>query len=126
VRYVNAEGRDLNAKDLLVGDTFDVVVQCRNTLGRKIDNLALSVPIPTCWEFANERIGMEGKEGVSLAVRLEGHSRQHVYTYFSLKPSETKTFRYTATVVYGVATTSRRYALRPCTTGTSRRSSRAS
>ncbi len=102
VRYVNAEGRDLNAKDLLVGDTFDVVVQCKNTLGRKIDNLALSVPIPTCWEFANERVGMEGKEGVSPSQYDWKDIRDtHVYTYFSLKPSETKTFRYTATVVYG-------------------------
>lgn len=101
VRYVSGSGRNVRVSDLAVGDSFTMIVTCRNTSGKTLNNLVLSVPVPTCWEFANERIGMEGSSsGSSSSYDYKDIKDTHIYTYFQLQSSQTKTFRYIATVVY--------------------------
>ncbi len=101
VEYRDGDGKRIELSNLSPGKTFTVDVSVKNTFGKKIDNVALSVPIPTCWEFANERIGMEGDSDESVRnYDWRDMKDTHVYTYFSLDRDETKSYRFTATVAY--------------------------
>ncbi len=102
VEYRDGSGKRLRLEDLEPGKTFTIDVSVRNSFGKKVDNVALSVPVPTCWEFANERVGMEDDaESGTRDYDWRDMKDTHVHTYFSLDRDESKTYRFTATVAYG-------------------------
>ena len=63
VKYVGADGAAVNPSALPQGTRFQAVVTVRNAqLGRGVDNLALSLRIPSGWEIINERLAGDDAE----------------------------------------------------------------
>ncbi|MCR5606891.1 MAG: alpha-2-macroglobulin [Treponema sp.] len=59
VDYISdSEGR-INPAELKLGDTFTIEITVKNNYRENVENLALSMPIPTCWELSNDRIGSD-------------------------------------------------------------------
>lgn len=120
VQYLDANGATINPEYLKLGDSFTVRVTVRNGTADRADNVALSLPVPTCWEFANDRVGAPDEGGPETAGGEEGRpggangrggtnaplfdyqdiKDTHIYTYFSLNGNETKLFEFSATVAY--------------------------
>jgi len=101
VKYLNADGRAVDPSSLRTGDSVTIVVTARNLTKKRVENLALSVPIPTCWEFSNDRLAMEGDEAAKAGLYdWRDIKDTHVHTYFALDPNESREYAFKATVSY--------------------------
>ena len=125
VQYIDSSGRVLQPEELVPGDSFTVQAGVTNLTRKKVENIALELPVPTCWEFTNERVGMDAVAGSTDSRSNDneddyydddyyGRNRKsieplydyrdirdtHIYTYFGLNSEETKTFTFSATVAY--------------------------
>ncbi|MCR5724098.1 MAG: alpha-2-macroglobulin [Treponema sp.] len=86
-----------------VGETVELVVTVENTSNSDVDNIALTVPIGTCLEFANDRLGVDSDNPRYAYQDIRDDA---VYTYFKLyryadwgEPKEL-TFKFYVTVSY--------------------------
>ncbi|MGP1438784.1 MAG: alpha-2-macroglobulin family protein, partial [Treponema sp.] len=89
----------VNFDNIKKGDRFFIFITAKNKSNVKLDNLVLSLPIPTGWEISNARIAD------ITSVKKYNYDYQdiqdtHVYTYFSLSSGEEKNFIFEATSVY--------------------------
>jgi len=90
------ETLDLN--NIKKGDRFFIFVTAKNKGNVNLDDLVLSLPIPTGWEISNNRI-------VDVSQDMQNYDYQdiqdtHIYTYFSLSSGSERTFVFEATDVY--------------------------
>ncbi|HNY20742.1 MAG TPA: alpha-2-macroglobulin family protein [Treponemataceae bacterium] len=99
VQYINGTGRVITPREMAPGDTFTVQVRVTNLTKKKVDNVALSVPVPTCWEFANDRLGSDTDQKSTLYTYRDIRDTV-INTYFNLKESDSKTFTLRATIAY--------------------------
>jgi uncharacterized protein YfaS (alpha-2-macroglobulin family) len=63
VKYTDSNGNEIRPAEMKIGDSFTVSVRVTNLTNKKVENLALSLPIPTTWEFGNDRVGSDEKDG---------------------------------------------------------------
>lgn len=96
-----------------VGDTVPITVKVENTAGKDVKNIALTIPIGTCLEFTNERVGRDYDdddddydERESTPYDYQDIRDNAVYTYFDLyrvrdrgEPNEI-TLTFNVTVAY--------------------------
>ncbi len=83
--------------DKTQGSPVDITVQITNTSEKSLENLALTVPVPTGFEFTNERLASGTS---SSAYRYQDIRDEAIYTYFDLKRGETVSFTFNATLAY--------------------------
>ena len=84
VSYKDSNGNTVTPKNLSQGDSFKITVRVYNTSGKDLENLALTIPVPTCWEMANDRIA-DDTEASHHNYRYMDIKDDAVYTYFDLK-----------------------------------------
>ena len=99
VSYMDSNGNTVTPKNLSQGDSFKITVRVYNTSGKDLENLALTIPVPTCWEMANDRIA-DDTEASHHNYRYMDIKDDAVYTYFDLKNKNSVVFDYEATVAY--------------------------
>jgi len=92
------DGDEVSATDLKIGDTFTITVSIENDTVSEVQNVALTLPIPTCWEINNDRIGLD--EDYNSNYDYQDIRDTAIYTYFSLSGRKEKTFQFSATVAY--------------------------
>ena len=92
------DGENVSEKELKLGDTFTITIEVSNTTYSDCKNIALTLPIPTCWEINNDRIGLD--EDYNSSFDYQDIKDSAVYTYFSLDGRQEKTFQFSATVAY--------------------------
>ena len=68
-------------------------------MAKKIENIALTFPIPTCWEISNDRIALDSSDG-SDSFAYQDIRDDVVYTYFDLARRDSVTYKFYATVAY--------------------------
>ncbi len=80
-----------------LGDSVSIGVKVTNTSGKEIKNIALTIPVPTGFEFTNERLSSdyEGSNYTYQDIRDDA-----IYTYFDLKSGESLSFTFDATLAY--------------------------
>ena len=112
VRYMRAnrasdmnEGKNLSMekvdlKDIKKGDRFFIFVTAKNKSHVKLDDLVLSLPIPTGIEISNNRIVDVSNDMQNYNYDYQDIQDTHIYTYFSLSNGEEKNFMFEATSVY--------------------------
>ena len=81
------------------GDSFVVDVSVENTFGKKIENIALTLPFATCWEFNNDRIA-DTSQSYSSSYSYQDIRDEAIYTYFDLAASDTLHLSFPMTVAY--------------------------
>lgn len=97
VKYFDENGKYLNKRNIKKGDNFTIEIDVINDTEKSIENVALTVPISTAWEFSNDRIGSTEKSYNS-NFDYQDFRDDKVCTYFTL--SSDKTFTFHATAVY--------------------------
>jgi uncharacterized protein YfaS (alpha-2-macroglobulin family) len=100
VQYMDENGTIVKASSLAPGDSFSIGVSVSNLTKKTVDNVALSLPVPTCWEFLNERIGTVTDTDITTGYDYRDIKDTAISTYFSLKPEENRFFMFHATVAY--------------------------
>lgn len=118
IQYFDQNDNALLPTALLPGMSFSIRVGVTNLTRTKVENIALTLLVPTCWEFSNERVGApeidssandseeseDYDEGDVTTLVKEYDYRDikdtSIETYFTLKPFEGKTFVFHATVAY--------------------------
>jgi uncharacterized protein YfaS (alpha-2-macroglobulin family) len=100
VQYLDDSNRPVQPRELAQGDSFTLRVTVTNLTRSKVENLALSVPVPTCWEFANNRVAAEGDEKTDGAYTYRDIKDTGIMTYFNLAAGEIRGFVFPATVAY--------------------------
>jgi hypothetical protein len=94
------EQKPVDVSSLAQGTSFLMTVDITNTTFRQVGNLALTQMVPSGWEIQNTRLfeaGLSLKEGT---YDYRDFRDDRVYTYFSLKPGETKKFFIILTASY--------------------------
>ena len=99
VSYFDSDGHMISPADLKVGDSFVIKILVANQTSKKIENVALTFPIPTCWEISNDRIALDSNGG-SDAFDYQDIRDDAVYTYFALPHRDSVVYRFHATVAY--------------------------
>ncbi|GIV37584.1 MAG: hypothetical protein KatS3mg032_1963 [Cyclobacteriaceae bacterium] len=99
--YLDLQGRPINVSKLEQGTQFVASVTVLNQMpASELRNLALTRVFPSGWEITNLRL----EEAESLAGGNQPDYQDvrddRVYTYFSLRQSERKTFRVLLTATY--------------------------
>lgn len=100
VAWLDMEQKPVDVSSLAQGKSFLMTVDITNTTFRQVGNLALTQMVPSGWEIQNTRLfeaGLQLKEG---AFDYRDFRDDRVYTYFSLKPGETKKFFIILTASY--------------------------
>lgn len=99
VAYLNTDGQRISPADLKTGDSCIINITVDNPSKKKIENIALTLPIPTCWEISNDRISSHTSDGSS-SFAYQDIRDDAVYTYFDLPAKRSVTYLFYATVVY--------------------------
>ena len=92
VEYKDLDGNSIEVDKMTQGSDFVVDVSISNHTQAKIDNIALTQILPSGWEIHNSRMDAEQNNN-NAAFDYQDTRDDRVYTYFELKPGETKTFR---------------------------------
>lgn len=107
VTYLDPNGVSIPLSSVTMGDSFAVRVSVTNERRDKIENIALTVPVPTCWEFGNARVGdsgdaesEDGDSGAESSYDWRDIRDTGIFTYFTLDRNETKTWTFHATQAY--------------------------
>ncbi|MBP5696452.1 MAG: alpha-2-macroglobulin [Treponema sp.] len=98
VSYLDANGSTVYPGSLKQGDDFKIHVRILNTSGKKVENIAFTLPIPTGWEISNDRIG--GGSSNSAPFSYQDFKDDAVYTYFDLNDGNKMELVFYATVAY--------------------------
>jgi len=99
VSYFDSSDNQVYPGTLKHGDDFKIKVRVLNNSGKKVENIALTIPIPTCWEISNDRIG-DGHSTNSTAFSYQDFKDEAVYTYFDLNDGNKKELTFYGTVAY--------------------------
>ncbi|MBQ1671171.1 MAG: alpha-2-macroglobulin [Treponema sp.] len=99
VSYVDSNGSTVYPGSLKHGDDFKINVRVTNTSGKTVENIALTVPLPTAWEINNDRIG-GGESSSSTSFSYQDFKDEAVYTYFNLSSGSRIDLTFYATVAY--------------------------
>ena len=93
VKYLDMQGREINPSGFIQGTDFISEIQIRNP-GMRGDyrELVLSTVFPSGWEILNERLTGDLHNLRSSTVDHRDIRDDRIYTYFSLKAGETKSF----------------------------------
>ncbi len=107
--FFSEEGTRLRPEALTPGQRFTMRITVKNTSLADVDNIALSLPIPTGWEMTNLRLA-SSDDGKDDEDNENGKHKQpfdyqdirdtHIYTYFSLDGRSSKIFDFAGTVTY--------------------------
>jgi len=89
----------LDVASLEQGTDFLVRVTVANTAARHLQQIALSHLVPSGWEIHNERMD-PSLRGESSPFDYRDIRDDRVYTYFDLKPGESKTFQLMVNAAY--------------------------
>jgi len=92
VEYTDMESRVLDHRELKQGTDFMMVMRITNNSFRTIDNVALSQMVPSGWEIRNTRLFEAETPVKESAFDYRDFRDDRLYTYFTLKAGETKTF----------------------------------
>lgn len=98
--YFDEYGNGINLDDIKLGDRFIISVQVENNTPYSVENIALTLPIPTGWEISNKRLADDTEENAD-DFDYQDIRDSYIYTYFALSAEEVKTFQFDATAVYG-------------------------
>ncbi len=103
VAYYDDNGSRTSPDRLDIGDNFSVRITIENKdRFDEVENIALTLPIPTGWEILNERVG-SATYSDSNAFDYQDIRDDAIYTYFSLEESEGKVFNFSGTVTHSGA-----------------------
>lgn len=101
IRYTDTRGVDIDPSRLEQGTEFVAEVSVSHTGVRSsYQNLALSQVFPSGWEINNLRLDEAEQFIKSSAFGYQDIRDDRVFTYFSLSPAESKTFRVLLTATY--------------------------
>lgn len=101
VKYIAQSGREVNPANIKTGESFKINVAVKNTTRANIKNIALTMPIPTCWEITNERISADTPGDVAPQTFTYQDIRDDaIFTYFDLQEGASVNFTFAATAVY--------------------------
>ncbi|MGN0729146.1 alpha-2-macroglobulin family protein [Treponema sp.] len=99
IKYTDESGKKINPASTKTGDSILMNISVDSDMEKEIKNMALAVPIPTCWEISNDRISL-GTEMGKDDFTYQDIRDNLVCTYFDLEPGQTKKFSILATVVF--------------------------
>ena len=88
VRYVDDDGKALNPASLKQGTRMKAVVKVTNLTGRALENLSLSLAVPSGWEIVNDRL----VGGVSEGYDHKDIRDTRVDWFYALPAGRFKTF----------------------------------
>lgn len=100
VDYIDMGQSPVDISSLSQGTGFMMVVTVTNTTFRQINNVALTQMVPSGWEIQNTRLFEANLQLKESSYDYRDFRDDRVYTYFSLKPGETKKFHITLTASY--------------------------
>lgn len=96
VTYSDLDGNERNLNQLKQGEDIRISVRVKNIDIQEQNSLALNVKVPSGWELLNPRLLETSKEKNDGSFDYQDYRDDKVYTYFSLRKNETKTFRFRA------------------------------
>ena len=101
VKYISNSGRELNPANIRTGESFKINISVKNTTRANVQNIALTMPIPTCWEITNERINADMPADIATqAFTYQDIRDDNIFTYFDLRERANANFTFAATAVY--------------------------
>lgn len=101
VKYISNSGREFNPANIKTGESFKIKIGVKNTTRTNIKNIALTMPIPTCWEITNERITADTPSSATTqAFTYQDIRDDNIFTYFDLQEGASVNFIFAATAVY--------------------------
>ncbi len=100
VSYTDIELNPVDISTLEQGNSFIMTVAVTNTTFRQVNNLALTQMVPSGWEIQNTRLFEAGLQLKESGYDYRDFRDDRVYTYFSLKPGETRKFFIILTASY--------------------------
>jgi len=92
ISYVNTEMKPADQINLRQGTDFMMIARITNTSFSSASNLALTQMVPSGWEILNTRLFEANYSIRESSFDYRDFRDDRVYTYFSLKAGETKTF----------------------------------
>lgn len=98
VVYENSNYVKIKPEQLKTGDTFRIKVSLKNNENVDVQNIALSIPIPTAWEISNDRLSKTSDKNFDYTYR--DIKDDCIYTYLDLKNHSTKQFTIDASVAF--------------------------
>jgi len=100
IDYSDVDGSPVDVASLPQGTGFMMTVTLTNGTFRQIGNLALTQMVPSGWEIQNTRLFETATAQRESGYDYRDFRDDRVYTYFSLKPGETKKFIILLTASY--------------------------
>ena len=92
ISYADSKLQPVDQKTLPQGTDFMMIAKVTNSSFSSVGNIALTQMVPSGWEIQNARL-FEANYGIrESAYDYRDFRDDRVYTYFSLKAGETKTF----------------------------------
>lgn len=88
----------LEKDEYKIGENVTFKVTVSNYSGKNVENLALTIPLPTCFEFSNERISDQNY--TNSAYNYQDIRDDYIYTYFDLSNRQNVQYTFNATVAY--------------------------
>ncbi len=82
-------------KNCKAGEEISLKIRVANTSKKDLQNLVLAIPIGTCLEFTNERVGNESYSNSSYTY--QDIRDDVIYTYFDLKQNQEREFTFGVT-----------------------------
>lgn len=100
IAYFNENAERISPEMLKIGDNFTLSITVKNKdYIYNVENLALTIPIPTGWELFNQRI-IADDYTISEEYDYQDIRDDVIYTYFSLDKAEQKSFYFNGTVTH--------------------------
>ncbi len=96
--YKDENGDTVNPAKLKTGDSFVMRVKVKNSTSTDLKNIALTIPVPTGWEFGNDRAG--GLQGSGNGVTYQDIRDDYIYSYFDLDDWDSVTLEFNVTLAY--------------------------
>lgn len=100
VDYTDMQQNPVDITSLAQNTGFMMAVTVTNTTFRQVNNLALTQMVPSGWEIQNTRLFEASLQIKESSYDYRDFRDDRVYTYFSLKPGETKKFYILLTASY--------------------------
>lgn len=101
IRYTDLEGNAIDPSRLEQGTEFIAEASINHGgISGTYENLALAQVFPSGWEINNLRLQEADEFLTSSAFTYQDIRDDRVYTYFDIRPNETKTFRVLMTASY--------------------------
>jgi uncharacterized protein YfaS (alpha-2-macroglobulin family) len=100
VAWLDMEQKPVDVSSLQQGYSFVMAVDVTNTTFRQVSNLALTQMVPSGWEIQNTRLFEAGLQMKEATYDYRDFRDDRVYTYFTLRPGETKRFFIILTASY--------------------------